>query len=70
VEKDAAFVSVIGLGVGVPEVLRAERALERASVPIVALRTTSAALIFRVPDARADDAVRALHAEFLEPAAR
>jgi len=70
VEKDAAFVSVIGLGVGVPEVLRAERALERASVPIVALRTTSAALIFRVADARADDAVRALHAEFLEPAAR
>jgi len=70
VEQDVAFISVVGLGVGVTEVLRAELALERAGVPIVALRTTPAALVFRVADARADDAVRALHAEFLEPAGR
>lgn len=66
VEHGAAFVSAIGLGLGADEVVRAEAALERAGVPIVAVRTTPAALIFRVGGERCDDAVRALHAAFLE----
>ena len=66
VQHDAAFVSVVGLGLGAREAARAERALERSRVPIVALRVTPLGLIFRVPDERCDDAVRALHAEFLE----
>jgi aspartate kinase len=63
----AAFVSAVGLGLGAPEVVRAEAALERVGVPLEALRTTATALIFRVPAARADDAVRALHAALIEP---
>jgi aspartate kinase len=69
VEHGAAFVSVVGLGLGGREVVRAERALERAQVPLVALRVTPVALVFRVPGGRCEDAVRALHAEFLEPRA-
>jgi aspartokinase len=61
----AAFVSLVGLGLGATEAARAERALERAGVPLVALRVTASALVFRVDAMRAEDAVRALHAEFL-----
>jgi len=67
VDHGAAFVSVAGLGLGAREAVRAETALERAGVPLVALRSTPTALIFRVPDETCDAAVRALHAEFLEP---
>jgi aspartate kinase len=61
----AAFVSLIGLGMGATEAARAERALEKAGVPLVALRVTAAALVFRVDTNRVEDAVRALHSEFL-----
>jgi aspartokinase len=63
---DAAFVSLIGLGLGAHEAARAERALEKAGVQLVALRVTPAALVFRVANANVNDAVRALHAAFLE----
>jgi len=66
-EHGAAFVSVVGLGLGAREAARAERAFERRQVPLVALRVTPGALVFRVPGERCEDAVRALHAEFLEP---
>jgi len=66
VVHDTAFVSLVGLGLGAVEAARAERALEKAGVPLVALRVTPAALVFRVPNAKAADAVRALHATFLE----
>jgi len=66
VVHDAAFVSLIGLGLGAHEAARAEQALERAGVPLVALRVTPAALVFRVANARMEDAVRALHRAFLE----
>jgi aspartate kinase len=62
----AAFVSLVGLGLGVAEATRAERALEKAGAALVALRVTPSALVVRVDGARADDAVRALHREFLE----
>jgi aspartate kinase len=62
----AAFVSVVGLGLGATEVARAEQALERASLPLVALRTTPTALIFRMAQEHGEPAVRALHAAFLE----
>ncbi len=65
VVHDAAFVSLIGLGLGAPEAAKAERALEKASVPLVALRVTAAALVFRVPNDRVQDAVRALHGAFI-----
>jgi aspartate kinase len=64
----AAFVSVVGLGLGVLEVSRAEQALERAGIPLVALRTTPTALIFRLAEEHAESAVRAMHAAFLERA--
>jgi aspartate kinase len=64
VEHGAAFVSVVGLGLGTDEVVRAEQALERAGVPLLALRVTPTALVFRV-GARAEHAVRALHETFL-----
>jgi hypothetical protein len=35
-------------------------------VPLVALRVTPAALVFRVANAQVNEAVRALHAAFLE----
>jgi aspartate kinase len=62
----AAFVSVVGLGLGAAEVSRAEQALERAGIALVALRTTPTALIFRVAQEHGEPAVRALHAAFLE----
>ena len=64
----AAFVSVVGLGLGVLEVSRAEQALERAGIPLVALRTTPTALIFRLAEEHAESAVQAMHAAFLERA--
>src|SRR5262245_44397515 len=57
---DAAFVSLVGLGLGAAEAAKAERALERAGVPMLALRVTPAALVFRVDGPRCGDAVRAL----------
>src|SRR5262245_38071943 len=57
VAHGAAFVSLVGLGLGVAEVVRAERTLERAGVPLVAVRVTPAALVFRVESARAVTAV-------------
>ena len=66
VVHDTAFVSLVGLGLGAAEAARAERALERSGVPLVALRVTPSALVFRVGNARVNEAVRALHAAFLE----
>jgi len=66
VERDVAFVSVVGIGLGAREAARAEASLEAASVPILALRASPSALIFRVPGPRVDDAVRALHAAMVE----
>ena len=68
VEHGAAYVSVVGLGLGAREAARAEAALERASVPMVALRVSPTALVFRVPNERVADAARALHAALVEPA--
>ena len=62
----AAFVSVVGLGFGSREAARAEGALERAGVPLIAQRGTPTALILRVASQDCERAVRALHAEFLE----
>ena len=67
VERGAAFVSLVGLGLGAREAVRAEATLEKAGVPVMALRATPTALVFRVPEPRAADSVRALHAAFLEP---
>ena len=61
-EHDAAFVSLIGLGLGARQAAAAEHALERAGVPLIALRVTPAALILRVPAERCETAVQALHA--------
>jgi aspartokinase len=66
VEHGAAFVSLVGLGLGAREAAQAERALEKRQVPLIALRVTPVALVFRVPGGRCADAVQALHAEFLE----
>jgi aspartate kinase len=67
-EHGAGFVSLVGLGLSAREVVRAEAALERAGVPLVALRVTPTALIFRVPGEHAEAAARSLHTAFLEPA--
>src|SRR5205823_3287346 len=48
------------------EAAQGERALEKRQVPLLALRVTPVALVFRVPGERCQDAVKALHAEFLE----
>jgi len=61
VEHGAAFVSAVGLGLGADAVVKAEHALEKAGVPLIALRTTPAGIILRVPNERCEDAVRALH---------
>ncbi|HKQ57457.1 MAG TPA: aspartate kinase [Candidatus Eisenbacteria bacterium] len=61
----AAFVSLVGLGLGAAEVARAERALEKAGVPLVAVRLTATAIIVRVATEQGDAAVRALHGEFI-----
>lgn len=66
VEPSAAFVSLVGLGLSAREAARAEGALERAGVRIAGLRSSPHALTFRVAPDRAEDAVRALHAAFLE----
>jgi len=66
VEHDAGFVSLVGYGLGAAEAARAEQALERAGIPIIALRTMPTALVFRVAGSRIEDATRALHAAFLE----
>jgi len=65
-QNDAAFVSIVGLGLGSRDAARAEQALEKAGVPLIALRTSPTALVFRVTNDRVDDATRALHATFLE----
>lgn len=65
-QHGAAFVSLVGLGLGAREAARAEEALEKVRVPVLALRVTPTALIYRVPEERAEDAVRALHRAFLE----
>lgn len=67
-QHGAAFVSVVGLGLGAREAARAEAALEKAGAPVLALRASPTALTFRVPEARAEDAVRALHRTFVESA--
>jgi aspartokinase len=67
VEHDAGFVALVGLGLGAREAARAEAALERAGVLLVALRVMPTALVFRVAGERAEAAARALHAAFLEP---
>jgi aspartate kinase len=61
VQHGCAFVSLVGLGLGAPQAARAEAALEKAGVPLIALRVTPAALVFRVPNDRCEAAVRALH---------
>jgi len=66
VTRGAAFVSVVGLGFGAREAVRAEAALEKSAIALVAQRATPTALILRVASADAARAVRALHAEFLE----
>ena len=68
-QHGAAFVSVVGLGLGAREAARAEAALERARVAVLALRVSPTALVFRVPGERATEAVQALHHVFLEVAA-
>ena len=62
----AAFVSLVGLGLGANEAARGEAALERAGVPLIALRVTPTALIWRVATGDAEAATRALHQEFIE----
>lgn len=66
VEHGAAFVSLIGLGLGAPEAARAVRALEKAGIALIALRTTPSAMILRVAGGSCEAATRALHAAFLE----
>jgi aspartate kinase len=61
VQHGCAFVSLVGLGLGAAEAARAEAALEKAGVPLLALRATPAGLVFRVPNDRCEAAVRALH---------
>jgi len=60
----AAFVSLVGLGLGAAEVVGAEQALERAGIPLVAVRATPGAIIVRVATEHAERTVRALHAAF------
>jgi len=69
-QHDAGFVSIVGLGLGAREAARAEQALEKAGVPIHALRTSPTALTVRVPNDRVEAAARALHAALLEGAIR
>jgi aspartate kinase len=66
VTHGAAFVSLVGLGLGANEAGRGEAALEKAGIAMVALRVTPTALIWRVATADGEAAVRALHAAFLE----
>src|SRR5262249_29622537 len=66
IEKGAAFVSLVGLGLSAREAARAEGALEKAGIRMAALRPGSQALTCRITPEHAEDAVRALHAAFLE----
>jgi aspartokinase len=66
VEHGAAFVSVVGLGLSAREAARAEAALERAGVALIALRVSPTALVFRVPNQRVAEAAQALHAALVE----
>jgi aspartokinase len=66
VESGAAFVSLVGLGLSAREAARAEAALERAGIRIMALRATPGALVLRVAQDRVEESVRVLHAAFLE----
>ena len=66
VEKGAAFVSLIGLGLSAREAARAEGALDKAGIRVAALRSSPHALTLRVAPERLEDAVRTLHATFLE----
>jgi aspartokinase len=69
VQRDAAFVSLVGLGLGALQAARAEEVLEKAGIALLALRATPSALVFRVAPEACETAVRALHAAFLESAA-
>ena len=69
VQRDAAFVSLVGSGLGAAEAARAEAVLEKTGVPMHALRATPSALVFRVEAMFLEAAVRALHAAFLEDGA-
>jgi aspartate kinase len=64
VDHGNAFVSLIGMGLGANEAARAERALEKAGIALIALRMTASAMILRIENARCEDAVRALHETF------
>jgi aspartate kinase len=64
-QHDSAFISAVGIGLGAADIVRAEAALERAHVTLIAMRVAPTALIFRVAAAQGDDAARALHGEFL-----
>jgi aspartate kinase len=66
VEHGAAFVSVVGLGLAAREAARAEAALERDGIALIALRVSPTALVFRVPNERVEDAARALHRGLVE----
>ncbi len=68
VEQSVAFVSVVGLGLGAREAARAEECLEKARIPLVALRMTPTAVILRVANEHCENAVKALHAGLIEPA--
>jgi aspartate kinase len=68
VQGGAAFVSLVGLGLGAVEAARAEAALEKAGIALLALRASPAALVFRVAPEQCEAAVRAMHATFLEGA--
>ena len=48
------------------EAARAEAALEKAGIRLIALRATPSALVLRVPPERIEEATRVLHAAFLE----
>jgi len=65
-QHDSSFVSLVGIGLGSAEIVRAEAALERAGVTLIAVRVAPTALIFRVAAAQGEIALRELHAAFLE----
>ena len=65
-EDPAAFIAAVGLRLAAGDAVRAEEALERAGVALIALRTTPAGIILRVPNERCEDAVRALHAALID----
>jgi len=64
-QHGCAFVSLVGFGLGAREASKAEAALEKAGIAVLAVRATPAGLVFRVPLERCEDAVRALHTEMI-----